>query len=55
MRKKKQKDEFIKTVEYEFEGQKYLVDDANNVYTYDVEKPKLIGEKLINGTVRFLE
>ena len=51
-RKKKQKDEYIETEEYEYEGVKYLVDGNNNVYTYNIEEPMLIGEKLVDGTVK---
>lgn len=51
-RKKKQKDEYIEAEEYEYEGVKYLVDGQNNVYTYDVENPTLVGERLVDGTVR---
>lgn len=51
-RKKKQKDEFIETTEIEFEGQKYLVDNQNNVYTTDIDAPALIGEKLVDGTIK---
>lgn len=51
-RKKKQKDEFIEAEEYEYEGQKYLVDGSNNVYTYNIEEPTLIGERLVDGTVK---
>jgi hypothetical protein len=53
-RKKKQKDEFIETEEYEYEGKKYLVDAQNNVYTFNIAKPKLVGEKLADGTIRFI-
>lgn len=54
-RKKKQKDEFIEVEEYEYEGTKYLVDNQNNVYTHDVEQPILVGERLVDGTVRLFE
>lgn len=54
-RKKKQKDEFIETEEYEYEGVKYLVDRNNNVYTHNVEEPHLVGERLVDGTVRLFE
>jgi len=54
-RKKKQKDEFIETVEVEYEGEKYLVDDNNNVYSHNVEEPRLIGERLVDGTIRRLQ
>ena len=52
-RKKKVKDEFIETKEYTYNGVTYLVDQKNNVYTYNVESPSLIGEKLVDGTVKF--
>lgn len=52
-RKKKQKDEFIETEEYDFEGVKYLVDANNNVYTFNIEEPHLIGERFVDGTISF--
>ena len=51
-RKKKVKDEFIETYEHEYEGEKYLVDNNNNVYTYNVDEPMLIGEMLVDGTIK---
>lgn len=51
-RKKKQKDEYIETVEIEYEGTKYLVDEQNNVYSHNIEAPALVGERLVDGTVR---
>lgn len=54
-RKKKQKDEMLETQEYEWDGTKYLLDANNNVFTYDVDNPKLIGEKLVDGTIRLLD
>lgn len=52
-RKKKQKDEMIETVEVEYEGSKYLVDSQNNVYTNNVNAPALVGERLVDGTIKF--
>jgi hypothetical protein len=54
-RKKKQKDEFIETEEYEYKGEKYLVDGFNNVYSYNIEKPVMIGERLVDGTIKLYE
>jgi len=54
-RKKKQKDEYIEVEEYEYERNKYLVDSQNNVYTHDVDQPILVGERLVDGTVRLFE
>lgn len=53
-RKKKTKEELIETEEYEYNGITYLVDNDNNVYTYNVEQPVLIGTKLIDGRIKFL-
>lgn len=54
-RKKKTKDKFIETSPYTFNNNTYLVDNDNNVYTYNPENPLLIGEKLINGNIKFIE
>ena len=53
-RKKKLKEELIETEEYEYNGITYLVDGDNNVYTYNVDQPTLIGTKLIDGRIKFL-
>lgn len=52
-RKKKQREELIETEEYEFNGAKYLVDNDNNVYTYNIEQPVFVGTKLIDGRIKF--
>lgn len=52
-RKKKQKEEFIEAEEYEYEGVMYLVDNKNTVYTNNLESPIIVGEKLINGSIKF--
>lgn len=52
-RKKKVNDEYISTTEYPYNGVTYLIDSKNNVYTYNIEEPKLIGEKLVDGTIKF--
>ena len=54
-RKKKPKEELIETEEYEFNGLTYLVDSDNNVYTYNIEQPVLVGSKLIDGRIKFLQ
>lgn len=53
-RKKKMKEELIETEEYEYNGVTYLVDGENNVYTYNIDQPTLIGTKLIDGRIKFL-
>lgn len=52
-RKKKIKEEFIEAEEYEYEGKIYLVDNKNTVYTNNLESPSVVGEKLINGSIKF--
>lgn len=52
-RKKKLREELIETEEYEFNGVKYLVDNDNNVYTYNIEQPVFVGTKLIDGRIKF--
>lgn len=52
-RKKKQKEELVEVEEYEYEGTTYLIDASNNVYTFDLDAPHLIGERFVDGTIRF--
>lgn len=53
-RKKKPREELIETVEYEYNNVKYLVDNDNNVYTYNVDQPVYVGTKLIDGRIKFM-
>ena len=50
---KKKRQEYVETEEYTFDGVTYLVDGRNQVYTYDLEKPMMVGEKLIDGSIKF--
>ena len=54
-RKKKQvnTDDYIETEELEYNGMIYLVDKNNNVYTSNIEQPELVGQRLVNGAVKF--
>lgn len=54
-RRKKSKDEFLETEEYEFEGVTYLVDAQNLVYTYNIEAPVFVGHRLADGTIKLLK
>lgn len=51
-RKKKDKDELVKTEEYEYDGVVYLVDEKNNAYNNDVDNPIFLGERLVDGTIK---
>lgn len=52
-RKKKEKEEFIEMTKYEYKGIYYLIDNNNIIYSNDVNHPRLLGEKLIDGTIKF--
>lgn len=54
-RKKKTKEINIETSRYTYRNVTYLVDDKCNVYTYDIKNPLQIGQKLIDGTIKFFE
>lgn len=56
-RKKKTKDSEIEMETYLFNDITYLIDKNNYAYTYDKDKDNamLIGEKLINGTIKFVD
>lgn len=46
-------DDYIETEEFEYNGKKYLVDTNNIVYTNDVDRPMVVGERLVNGSIKF--
>lgn len=52
---KKKRQDYVETEECTFEGIKYLVDSKNQVYTYNLEKPMMIGERLVDGSIKFFE
>ena len=53
-RKKKTKEEYIETQEFEYQGVTYLLDSkTNNIYSNNVEAPTLLGIKLIDGSINF--
>jgi hypothetical protein len=52
-RKKILKEEYIETVEYVYDGIVYLVDDNNTVYTNNLDSHQVIGEKLVDGSIKF--
>lgn len=52
-RKKKEKEEFIEMTKYEYNGMYYLIDNNNVIYSNNINNPRVLGEKLIDGTVKF--
>ena len=53
-RKKKIKDEYIETEEYEYNGVTYLVDGNDIVYSNNVKSPVMLGKRLSDGTISFM-
>jgi hypothetical protein len=51
--RKRNVNDTIKTYKILYKNEYYLVDDHNNVYTFDIVKPKIIGVKLIDQTIKF--
>lgn len=54
-RKKKIKDEYTEMTKYIYEGKSYLMDKQNNIYTFNVDAPTHIGQKLVNGAIKFFD
>jgi len=52
-RKKKIKEEYVEMEEYIYNDLTYLIDSKNIVYTNDIEAPRIIGEKLVDGNIKF--
>jgi hypothetical protein len=52
-RRKKKTDEIIEMTEYIYEDEKFLIDSKNTVYSFEPESPLVLGEKLIDGTIKF--
>lgn len=52
---KKKKNDYVEAEEFTYHGVVYLVDGRNQVYTNNLEKPMMIGERLVDGSVKFFE
>lgn len=50
---RKKRNDCVETWEYEYNGITYLIDNKDNIYTYNIDKPLLIGDKLLDGTIKF--
>ena len=50
--KKKNSSYIIKTVKITHEGIDYLLDEENNIYTFNIDKPEIVGLKLIDGNIK---
>lgn len=49
----KKRNEFVETEEFVHNGETFLIDNRNQIYTYNVERPMMVGERLADGTVKF--
>jgi hypothetical protein len=49
----KKRTDLVKTYVFNYEGVDYLVDNKNNVFTFNIDNPRVIGIKLIDNTVKF--
>lgn len=52
---KKKRNDYVETEEYDYKGVTYLVDARNQVYSYNLDKPMMIGERLVDGSIKFFE
>lgn len=52
--KKKIPDEYIETEEIEYQGETYLVDNNNIVYSNNVKNPVILGKRKNDGTIIFI-
>ena len=53
-RKKKTKEEYIETEEFEHDGIIYLVDSNNIVYSNNIKKPVILGNRSQDGNIVFM-
>lgn len=56
-KKKKSKvlQEYVEMEEYMWKGKTYLIDDMKWVHTNEPSAPRRIGQKLIDGSIKFFE
>jgi hypothetical protein len=54
-RGRKQKHEYIETEEWTYAGHTYLLDTEGNVYTYDIERPRLIGYRSPSNSLALIK
>jgi len=52
---KKKKQEYLEVVEFEHGGDKYYIDKKSNIYSFDKERPRLLGIRLVDGSIKFYE
>ena len=55
IRKQKSNSLYVAMKEYMWNGEKYLIDEENWAYTFDLDSPERIGKKLIDGTIKRIQ
>lgn len=50
---KKNKQDYLEVIEYKYGDAVYYMDKKMNIYSYDKDQPKLLGIKLVDGTIKF--
>ena len=46
---------YIEMHEIIYDKKKYLADNDKNIYSYNLNNPKFLGKKLIDGTINFIK
>ena len=49
------KTEYIELYEYLYDKKIYYIDNDDNIYSYNSKGPKLLGKKLVDGTIQFIK
>jgi hypothetical protein len=49
----KKRTDLVKTYIFNYQGVDYLVDNKNNVFTFNIDNPTVVGIKLIDNTIKF--
>lgn len=50
---KKNKQDYLEVIEYKHGDDVYYMDKKMNIYSHDKDAPKLLGIKLVDGTIKF--
>jgi hypothetical protein len=49
----KKRTDLVKTYIFNYQGVDYLVDNKNNVFTFNIDNPTVVGIKLIDNSIKF--
>jgi hypothetical protein len=45
----------VQVTEYEYDKTMYFIDQKMNIYSHEQQHPKLIGVKLVDGSIKFFD